>query len=440
MLQDIDAFNEQNSQTSNKLSVKSPQSIPYKVSDRRRNTLPVLPQQNPVTRSPASPYDSDYSITVPLPYDQTKGLMPHQYQNQAGSEMFSPRRNDLPLSEELAKARESTSHRSTDSRGRSGNLFTTSSSSAKSAPGSAISSAISLNLPAQNTSTPAAAIEENSSGSRQSRGKTSTVSSISVYINSKDNSDSNNKSININLPTPIPAPLSQQNLRRHQNQTQQSNLYKRSEGTINIGPGSGPPYQPLAGNLRGLGNSSRRTTSSVSHASHSDLHSDRESLPSGSRKIMEDDEGELADFDNDVYPAGFSADTTNLLHEDQQHPQIQQHQHVMSFSSPQQRNVNYSNSKKYSSPTATGTPRPEHQTFSHHIRTPTSQPPPAPGASRTMDDLEGYSSLGETSSEFSVQSYPEAASKSSALDAQKLARLVNQPIYFRVSEGKIYEV
>ncbi|KAH9495759.1 hypothetical protein Btru_013257 [Bulinus truncatus] len=51
--------------------------------------------------------------------------------------------------------------------------------------------------------------------------------------------------------------------------------------------------------------------------------------------------------------------------------------------------------------------------------------------SRTSDDFETYSSLAESSSDYSVQSYPEGRTRSDILDSRRLAQLINQPTFFR---------
>jgi len=56
---------------------------------------------------------------------------------------------------------------------------------------------------------------------------------------------------------------------------------------------------------------------------------------------------------------------------------------------------------------------------------------PPPTMSRTSDDLDTYSSLHESSSDFSIQSTPEGHSRAGVMDARKLARMINQPMYFK---------
>ncbi|XP_035827810.1 uncharacterized protein LOC101857591 [Aplysia californica] len=56
---------------------------------------------------------------------------------------------------------------------------------------------------------------------------------------------------------------------------------------------------------------------------------------------------------------------------------------------------------------------------------------PPSALSRTSDDLDTLSSMAETSSDFSIQSSPEGHTKTGVLDARKLARMINQPMYFK---------
>ena len=87
-------------------------------------------------------------------------------------------------------------------------------------------------------------------------------------------------------------------------------------------------------------------------------------------------------------------------------------------------------------------PSPHHQR-SYSSSSSSLPPMPYPGPhhplsfSRGSDDMDGYfsSSVAESSSDLSFRSTPEWGGRAGILNSRKLARLINQPIYFKVSRG-----